>query len=103
MTSFQLSSLPGITNGIDVDGWDPASDKHIPFHYSVDNLSGKVGSLLYMQSSSFVDSFINCECISDRQLTFHHDIQLQAKCKVALQKELGFSIRPECPLVVRKS
>ncbi|XP_074570872.1 soluble starch synthase 1, chloroplastic/amyloplastic [Curcuma longa] len=33
--------LNGITNGIDVDEWNPASDKHIPFHYSVDDLSGK--------------------------------------------------------------
>ncbi|CAA6665748.1 unnamed protein product [Spirodela intermedia] len=54
---------PGITNGIDVDDWDPASDKHIPFHYSVADLSGKV------------------------------------KCKMALQKELGLSIRPDCPLI----
>ncbi|CAA7402504.1 unnamed protein product [Spirodela intermedia] len=55
--------LNGITNGIDVDDWDPASDKHIPFHYSVADLSGKV------------------------------------KCKMALQKELGLSIRPDCPLI----
>ncbi|KAG6484028.1 starch synthase 1, chloroplastic/amyloplastic-like [Zingiber officinale] len=33
--------LNGITNGIDVDEWNPTSDKHIPFHYSIDDLSGK--------------------------------------------------------------
>lgn len=63
LLSNRKSVLNGITNGIDVDEWDPASDKHIPFHYSVDNLSGK------------------------------------AKCKAALQKELGFAIRPECPVI----
>jgi len=39
---MKFSSLPGITNGIDVDDWDPAKDKHIPFHYSINDLSGKV-------------------------------------------------------------
>uniref|UniRef100_A0A804I7X0 Starch synthase catalytic domain-containing protein n=1 Tax=Musa acuminata subsp. malaccensis TaxID=214687 RepID=A0A804I7X0_MUSAM len=33
--------LNGITNGIDTNEWNPTSDKHIPFHYSVDDLSGK--------------------------------------------------------------
>ncbi|KAH0450112.1 hypothetical protein IEQ34_020804 [Dendrobium chrysotoxum] len=75
LLSNRKSVLNGITNGIDIDDWDPASDKHIPFHYSIDNLSGKVGSLLCMQSSSF------------------------AKCKAALQKELGFAIRSECPVI----
>ncbi|XP_028550473.1 starch synthase 1, chloroplastic/amyloplastic-like isoform X4 [Dendrobium catenatum] len=75
LLSNRKSVLNGITNGIDIDEWDPASDKHIPFHYSIDNLSGKVGSLLCMQSSSF------------------------AKCKAALQKELGFAIRSECPVI----
>lgn len=34
--------LLGVTNGIDVCEWNPSSDKHIPFSYSVDDLSGKV-------------------------------------------------------------
>lgn len=34
--------LNGITNGIDVNEWDPSSDEHIDFHYSIHDLSGKV-------------------------------------------------------------
>ncbi|XP_008783179.2 soluble starch synthase 1, chloroplastic/amyloplastic isoform X2 [Phoenix dactylifera] len=41
LLSSRKSVLNGITNGIDVDDWDPASDKFIPFHYSIDDLSGK--------------------------------------------------------------
>ncbi|KAJ9546247.1 hypothetical protein OSB04_025954 [Centaurea solstitialis] len=53
----------GITNGIDVNEWNPSTDEHIPSHYSLDDLSGKI------------------------------------ECKIALQKELGLPIRPDCPLV----
>ncbi|XP_078431341.1 glycogen/starch synthase, ADP-glucose type [Wolffia australiana] len=63
LLSTRKSVISGITNGIDVDEWDPASDEHIPFHYSIDDISGK------------------------------------AKCKMALQKELGLPIRPKCPLI----
>ncbi|KAJ0964969.1 hypothetical protein J5N97_026107 [Dioscorea zingiberensis] len=63
LLSCRESVLDGITNGIDVDVWNPASDKHIPFNYSVDDLSGK------------------------------------HLCKAALQKDLGLSVRPDCPLI----
>ncbi|WCJ28942.1 Starch synthase 1 chloroplastic/amyloplastic [Euphorbia peplus] len=63
LLSSRKMVLNGITNGIDISEWDPSSDKHISFHYSVDDLSGK------------------------------------AQCKVALQKELGLPIRPDCPLI----
>ncbi|KAK9122032.1 hypothetical protein Syun_019649 [Stephania yunnanensis] len=42
LLSSRKNVLNGITNGIDVAEWNPASDKHIPFHYSIEDLSGKV-------------------------------------------------------------
>nr|AJG44455.1 soluble starch synthase [Lilium davidii var. unicolor] len=63
LLSSRKSVLNGVTNGIDVDDWDPSADKYLPFHYSVDDLSGK------------------------------------ARCKAALQKELGLPVRNDCPLI----
>lgn len=40
--------LYGILNGIDYTIWDPAIDKHIPFKYSIDNLSGKIKNKKYL-------------------------------------------------------
>ncbi|XP_078169549.1 glycogen/starch synthase, ADP-glucose type [Carex rostrata] len=41
LLASRKSVLDGIVNGIDVTDWDPATDKHIPFHYSIDDISGK--------------------------------------------------------------
>ncbi|XP_022738776.1 starch synthase 1, chloroplastic/amyloplastic-like isoform X2 [Durio zibethinus] len=43
LLSSRRSVLNGIANGIDVAEWDPSSDEHIAFHYSADDLSGKIG------------------------------------------------------------
>ncbi|KAF3786679.1 Soluble starch synthase 1 [Nymphaea thermarum] len=43
------SVLSGITNGIDIDEWDPSSDEYISCNYSVDDLSGKVGCKTALQ------------------------------------------------------
>lgn len=41
----------GITNGIDDVDWDPSSDRHIGFHYSAKDLSGKVAKILFVVKS----------------------------------------------------
>ncbi|MGH9903299.1 MAG: glycogen synthase, partial [Pyrinomonadaceae bacterium] len=33
--------LAGITNGVDYEAWNPATDPHLAAHYSIDNLEGK--------------------------------------------------------------
>ena len=57
--------LTGITNGIDVKTFNPATDKALPAHYSAKSF--KVG---------------------------------KAKCKAALQEEVGLPVEPDVPLLV---
>ncbi|KAJ8554285.1 hypothetical protein K7X08_024963 [Anisodus acutangulus] len=42
LLSSRKSVLNGITNGIDIDDWNPLTDEHIASHYSINDLSGKV-------------------------------------------------------------
>ncbi|EAZ35910.1 hypothetical protein OsJ_20213 [Oryza sativa Japonica Group] len=41
LLSSRKSVLNGIVNGIDINDWNPSTDKFLPYHYSVDDLSGK--------------------------------------------------------------
>ncbi len=38
---FKSADLVGIINGVDLEEWNPATDKHIPKNFSAKNLSGK--------------------------------------------------------------
>ncbi|KAM3247697.1 soluble starch synthase 1, chloroplastic/amyloplastic [Capsicum annuum] len=42
LLSSRQSVLNGITNGIDINDWNPLTDEHIASHYSINDLSGKV-------------------------------------------------------------
>lgn len=82
------SLLTGITNGIDDSEWDPSSDEHIAAHYSTDDLSGKVRITRILTLPVFKYSLLTVNFC-----------EVQVLCKIALQKELGLLVRPDCPLV----
>lgn len=42
LTRSRSSRLIGITNGVDYDEWNPETDKELPAHFSIDDMSGKI-------------------------------------------------------------
>jgi starch synthase len=41
LTRQRANRLIGITNGVDYEVWNPATDPELPYHFSADDLSGK--------------------------------------------------------------
>jgi starch synthase len=41
LTRQRANRLIGITNGVDYEVWDPSTDREIPAHFNVDDLTGK--------------------------------------------------------------
>ena len=41
LTRQRADRLIGITNGVDYEVWNPATDKEIPAHFNIDDLAGK--------------------------------------------------------------
>jgi len=41
MLAYRKNNLTGIVNGVDYETWNPAKDPHIPFHFSLQDVSGK--------------------------------------------------------------
>ena len=70
--------LLGITNGIDVDDWNPSTDKHVASPYSLDDTSGKVLLIFYnleivlvmLNFWVFIFESENAECIGRMQSCF---------------------------------
>jgi len=44
------NDLYGIINGVDYDIWNPETDKYIPHHYSINDLSGKLRNKKFLLS-----------------------------------------------------
>ena len=45
---LRRESLYGILNGVDYTAWNPSKDIYLPFHYSIDDLSGKLKNKKYL-------------------------------------------------------
>lgn len=48
--------LVGIVNGVDYSSWDPATDRHLPYHFSADELAGKYENQRYLLQAAGLDA-----------------------------------------------
>ncbi|MCB1055373.1 MAG: glycogen synthase GlgA [Acidobacteria bacterium] len=48
--------LVGIVNGVDYALWDPATDRHLPYHYSAEDLTGKLENQRYLLQATGLDA-----------------------------------------------
>jgi len=75
--NYRSKDFYGILNGIDYNVWNPETDKHIPYNYSLKDLSGKLGD--------------KKELLKQFGLNFDEDIPVVAIIsRLAIQK--GFDI-----------
>ena len=75
--NYRSNDFYGILNGIDYNVWNPETDKHIPYNYSLKDLSGKLGD--------------KKELLKQFGLNFDEDIPVVAIIsRLAIQK--GFDI-----------
>ena len=103
--------LNGIVNGIDVDEWNPATDPHIPVNYSIE-VGHPAPATASLEAKSKEKNFVyhvsgdeyELEAVPANLATAGLDGVLdyktgKARCKAALQRELGLHEDPDAPLV----
>lgn len=48
----RINDFYGIVNGVDYEVWNPDTDKHLPFHYSAGDLSGKLQNKRFLHETA---------------------------------------------------
>ena len=49
---YRRADLVGVLNGIDMEEWDPATDPHIPHHFSIDDRANKIENKRFLLSKT---------------------------------------------------
>lgn len=47
----RINDFWGILNGVDYSVWNPATDKHIPYHFTLSDMSGKAANKRYLMDA----------------------------------------------------